>query len=89
MEQPRDRNGRVIGIGTRVRLLRLTGAWFDQLPPDEKRDVQSMIGEVFSVYDIDEYGQAWISKEWPNEEDRSIDSHSVAPSSDEMEVVEE
>jgi hypothetical protein len=89
VRQPKDRNGRTIGIGTRVRLLNLSGAWFDQLPPDEKSDVESMIGEVFRVYDIDEYGQAWVSKEWTDEAEDGIMSHSVAPSSEEIQIVEE
>jgi hypothetical protein len=55
----------------------LSGKWLDELPGDEKDEVVSMIGEVFEVEEIDEYGQPWVRKR----------SHSVALAACEMEVV--
>lgn len=53
LELPKDRNGREVDVGSRVKLLGLSGRWLDELPADEKEDVLSMIGEVFEVEEID------------------------------------
>jgi hypothetical protein len=66
---PKDRNGNAVQIGTRVRLLSLSRRWIDDLPHDEKHLVLSMIGEVFEIEEIDEYGKPWVRKSWPNEEE--------------------
>lgn len=76
-------------VGSKVRLLGLQGNWYDDLPPDEKIDVDSMINEVFEVEEIDEYGMPWISKSWPNEAEGTCNSHSIALASHEMELVDE
>ena len=60
MEQPTDRNGKQLTIGARVRLLHLSGNWLDELPPEEAKDVNSMIGEVFEIEEIDEYGRCGL-----------------------------
>jgi hypothetical protein len=70
-----------------VRLLGLSGKWLDELPSEEKPRVLSMIGEVFEVEEIDEYGQPWVRKSWPNEEEGTCCSHSIALESQEMELV--
>ena len=78
MRPPKDRNGNVVRVGDRVRLVcLLPGNWLEELPHEEKRDVMSMIGEVFVVEEIDELGSPWIRKL----------SHSIALASDEMELV--
>ena len=87
MGAPTDRTGKVVAVGTRVRVLSLAGNWLDELPADEKRDVLSMIGEVFEVEEIDEYGQPWVRKSWPNDDEGTYHSHSVALESYEMEIV--
>ncbi len=83
--KPVDRHGRVVEVGTRVRVVGLSGDWFDQLPPDERADVESMIGEIFSVEEIDEHGHPWVRKEWSAEE--TYRSHFIALEPDEMECV--
>lgn len=85
---PRDRHGNLVTAGAHVRLLCLTGRWIEELPDEEKRDVLSMIGEVFEVEEIDEYGHPWIRKSWPNEEG-TCHSHSIALEAHEMELVDE
>ena len=85
---PRDKNGNIVQVGARVRLLCLSGNWLDELPTDEKADVLSMIGEVFEVEEIDEYGHPWIRKSWPNEAEGECHSHSIALESHEMELVD-
>lgn len=87
--QPQDRTGRPVRVGARVRLVSLSGRWLDELSPDEKRDVLSMIGEVFEVEEIDEHGHPWVRKSWPDEEEGTCHSHSIALESQEMEVVDD
>jgi len=88
MQPPEDRNGRIVGIGSRVRLLALSGKWLDELPPNERRDVLSMIGEVFKIEEIDEYGHPMVRKSWPSEEQGTYHSHSVAVDPNEIELVD-
>src|SRR5947209_4117872 len=87
--QPIDKNGKVVAVGSLVRVLHLSGDWFDRLPLDERADVESMVGEVFPVEEIDEYGQPWVRKSWPNEAEGTCRSHSVALEPSEMEYVNE
>ncbi len=83
----KDRDGNEVNVGTRVRILHLSGRWFDELPEDERADVAGMIGETFVVDEIDDYGNPWVTKTWKEGEDR-IRSHGVALAPDEMIVVE-
>ena len=76
-------------VGARVRLLGLSGRWLEEIPPEEKQDVLSMIGQVFEIEEIDGYGSPWIRRSWPNEEEGKCHSHSIALESNEMEVVVE
>jgi hypothetical protein len=87
--EPIDRYGRQVSVGSLVRVLKLSGDWFDQLPPDERAKVESMIGETFRVEEIDEYGHPWVRKSWPDEAEGTCTSHSVALEPSEMECVDE
>lgn len=89
MPEPKDINGRPVTVGARVRLLSLSGQWLDDLPSEEKPDVLSMIGEIFEVEEIDQYGSPWVRKSWPNSAEGQCHSHSIALDSHEMEVVDE
>jgi hypothetical protein len=71
-------------VGSRVQVLGLSGDWFDNLPEDERTRVESMIGEVFEIEEIDEYGHPWVCKRWPNEAEDHCQSHSVALDPGEM-----
>jgi len=86
---PKDRNGRSVSVGMRVRIIALSDSFLRSLPEDEIDDVRSMIGVVFEVYEIDKYGCAWVGKGWSNEEGDEYRGHSVALDSEEMEVVDE
>ena len=88
MQAPNDKHGNVVGVGTRVRLIGLTGQWLEDLPPDEKPAVLSMVGEIFEVEEIDEYGQAWVRKSWFDGEGGICNSHSIGLAAHEMEVVD-
>jgi len=81
-----DRNGRPVNVGTRVRVLEIAPSLKERLPPDEVRALETMVGEVFEVYEIDQHGAAWVEKLW-NEPDGGSCSHSLALESHEMEVV--
>lgn len=87
--QPVDCNGKLVAVGSLVRVVRLAGEWFDRLPLDERSLVESMVGEVFPVEEIDKYGQPWVRKSWPNETEGICESHSVALEPSEMEYVGE
>ncbi len=84
---PKDHLGNEVLVGSRVRLLKLSGNWFQQLPSDEKLCVSSMIGEIFEVEEIDEYGSPWISKDWHHEHEGTCFGHSIALDAQEMELV--
>jgi hypothetical protein len=71
-----------------VRVLSLSQSFIDSLPEDERDDVKSMIGQVFKVYEVDEYGSPWVEKGWHSEAGKRYRSHSVALSRTEMEVVD-
>jgi hypothetical protein len=86
---PKDRNGRNVSVGARVRIVSLSDSFLLSLPEDEIDDVRSMIGEVFEVYEIDKYGCAWVGKGWMNEDGGDYRGHSVALEPEEMEVVDE
>jgi hypothetical protein len=82
-----DKDGAVVTAGRLVRVLSLSGDWFDKLPVDERADVESMVGEVFVVEEIDDYGQPWIRKSWPNDAEGTCRSHSIALEPSEMVLV--
>lgn len=86
---PQDKAGNIVRVGARVRLLSLSGEWLDGLPADERQDVHSMIGGIFEVKEIDEYGRPWIEKWWPGDRSGTCRGHSVALDSSEMELVDE
>jgi hypothetical protein len=87
MNQPKDRNGKPVAGGARVRLVTLTGNWVENLPQQERVDVTSMIGAVFTV-DIDEDGDVWIEKWWSDGGGVSH-GHSIRWDPHEMELVDE
>jgi hypothetical protein len=88
MDSPQDKHGRPVVVGSKVRVLQFSRSFIDTLPDDEAENVRSMVGEVFEVYEIDEYGSPWVQKVWHLPEGQS-NSHSVALTSSEMELVDE
>jgi hypothetical protein len=86
---PIDRNGQPVHVGTRVRIVKLSESLLGSLPEDEVAEVLSMIGEVFEVTEIDEHGSPWVGKDWRTLKGGGHESHSIALSADEMEVVDE
>jgi len=89
MHQPKDKHGRPVTVGSRVRLLELSPRFLESLPADEIEDVRSMIGEVFEVDEIDQYGCAWVGKGWSIPEEGKYTGHSLALDANEMELVDD
>ena len=81
----KDKNGIEVTVDSYVKVLSLDQADFGHLEEKELSEVRSMIGETLQVYEVDEYGQAWVTKEWWLSEN-DVMSHSVGLSSNEMEV---
>ena len=78
MKQVPDRNGKKVLVGSRVRVVAIAAFLERDMPPEEWECVRSMLGEVFEIYEIDEWGGAWVQYQ----------SHSLSLESDEMELVE-
>jgi len=89
MHQPKDKNGRPVAVGARVRLIELSPRFLESLPVDEIEDVRSMIGEVFEVTEIDQYGSAWVGKGWSLPDEGRYMGHSLALDANEMELVDD
>ena len=78
VKQVPDRNGKKVLVGSRVRVVAIAAFLERDLPPEEWECVRSMLGEVFEIYEIDEWVGAWVQYQ----------SHSLSLESDEMELVE-
>jgi hypothetical protein len=84
--QTLDRNGAPVAVGTIVRVLEVPESLLAKLPEEEAAEVRSMKGAAFSVYEIDQWGSAWVEKLWNVGEEHPF-SHSLALAPSEMEVV--
>jgi hypothetical protein len=84
--EARDVNGAVVRVGTRVRVLKISPSVLSQLPQSEADCARSMQGEVFEVYEIDEWGGAWVEKYWRTD-DGTSSSPSLGLGPTQMEVV--
>ncbi len=82
-----DKNKSPVKIGSKVRLVELSPDFLDQLPDDERSEIEQMIGNDFAVYEIDEYGLVWIEQWWDGEKKGQTMSHSLGLSSNEFELV--
>jgi hypothetical protein len=83
---PVDRNGNPVIVGTKVRVLKIEESLRRKLPADEVAQLDSMVGEVFEVFEIDEYGHPWVEKTWDAGDGHPF-SHTILLEPDEMEVV--
>lgn len=80
-----DKHGNKVHVGSLVRVLSLDPADFSHLESKELSEVMTMVGDILEVYEIDRYGQAWVTKEWWLG-DGDVMSHSVGLSSHEFEL---
>ena len=60
VKQVPDRNGKKVLVGSRVRVVAIAAFLERDLPPEEWECVRSMLGEVFEIYEIDEWGGTWV-----------------------------
>lgn len=72
-----DSTGQPVCAGTLVRVTHIHESTVAPLSQLERDRVLSMLGETFKVYEVDEWGQAWIEKWW-YEGENLADSHSLA-----------
>lgn len=82
----RDINGTAVRVGTRVRVLKISDSVLSQLSESEAEAARSMEGEVLEVYEIDEWGGAWVEKSGRAADGTSF-SHSLGLGPGQMEVV--
>lgn len=80
--RPKDIHGRCVRLGARLRVLRISPWLLARLDAQEKRRVRSMVGQVFAVDEIDEWGRPWVVKWFPWDT-----CHSIALDASEMELV--
>ena len=81
-----DFAGRRVAVGSRVRVRGFTT--LRGLSRSERKRAQSMIGETFTVEEIDDGGLAWVTKWWDLGKGRH-DAHGVGLAASEMELVDE
>jgi len=83
-----DCNGIPVRIGTKVKIVRLLKRLLACLPIEEFEVVSQMIGKIFEVNEIDEYGGAWVEMLFGENGDE-FHTHRVSLDASEMEVVNE
>ena len=83
---PKDCNDQPVALGDKVRVLSVPNWLLQRVPKDEVDNLKSMVGEIFIVDDIDEYGEVWIEKEW-HLGGGKIQSHSLSLNPEEMELI--
>lgn len=71
-----DANGQSVLIGDRVWVVSLPPLDLDDDAVESQLHLESMIGESLVVYDVDEWGRAWVQKE--ASQGNLIDVHSLA-----------
>ncbi len=82
-----DRNGNEVKKGCKVRVVFIDPNVLAKLPKNDVSNVASMLNEVFEVYEVDEFNQAWVEKWWSHGQGSS-ESHSLGLTSSEIELVE-
>lgn len=82
-----DINNKEIKEGDYVKVLTIDPSNFSNLNEQELSEVMSLVGEILEVYEIDNYGGAWVSKEWQTSE-TEIMSHSISLNKNEMLLIE-
>ncbi|USF86410.1 hypothetical protein [Candidatus Endoriftia persephonae] len=79
------KNGNLVKVGAFVRVIYIDESIIKTLAVEENEDVKSMQNEVLEVYEINEYGQAWVEKYWDLGNGKT-ESHSLGLCSHELEL---
>jgi hypothetical protein len=85
---PFDKNGVEVRVGSFVKLVKIAPNVTMNLGESEIEDINSMLNEVFQVYEIDEYDGAWIEKWWDRGNGQK-ECHALSLAPSEMVVVSE
>jgi hypothetical protein len=80
-----DRHGKIVKVGTSIRVLSIPLFLKRDLAPGEWERTQSMVGSVCEVLKIDAHNLAWV-EEWWSEPGGHKTSHSIGLKSAEMEI---
>lgn len=86
--EARDKHGIPVHVGTYVRVLKISESVLAQLSESEAEAARAMEGEVLEVYEIDEWGGAWVEKSWRDSDGIPV-AHSLGLGPEQMEVVPE
>lgn len=86
MQNPKliDCHGKPVQIGDIVRIVSLSPEFITSFPVEDRPLIESMIGQFFKIYGIDEFGQPWVSKEC-HDERGLLQTHIIALDPEEME----
>ena len=88
MTESKKSNVSALSVGSKIRVLALSHRHFlNSLSPAESANIQSMVGEVFEIYEIDDYGSPWIIKWWHTSDGQSY-SHSLRLENSEFEIID-
>jgi len=87
-DEAEDINGVPVYVGTRVRVLKISESVLAQLPESEAEAARAMEGDVLEVYEIDEWGGAWVEDTWQAADGTTV-SHALGLGPAQMEVVPE
>jgi hypothetical protein len=83
--QTKDCLGQPVCVGDRVKVVGFSDAFMRSLLPEDHAHISQMIGDVFVVEEIDDCGQAWVTKWW-SLGGGEIDAHGIGLASSEMEL---
>jgi hypothetical protein len=59
-----DADGQVVVTGDTVEVLAIKDSVLARLEGEDRKRVESMKGKLFAVYEIDEWGGAWVRLSW-------------------------
>ena len=82
----KDKFGRTVKIGDRVRLLSIKPSLIKRLTGDEQSDVSSLIGAVVDVFDVYDDGSVWISSKWTRG-NGITEVHAIAVQASDIELI--
>jgi len=81
-----DKNGKLVNVGAKVKVLRIDPRVTEFLPNDEIEDINSMLNDVLKVYEISE-NFIHVEKTWDRGNGR-IESHTLPMSSNDIELIQ-
>ena len=83
--ETKDCFGQTVCVGDRVKVVRFSDAFMKSLLPEDYAHISQMIRDVFVVEEIDNRGQAWVTKRW-SLGGGETDAHGIGLASSEMQL---